>query len=200
MTKLGYPLLPVIERAEFSLFDRPSGSKDTSRIAKALGVLIVLCLLVLICFIGFTALTIGVPGTKHSTPAPESWPPSVVQGANPGLRGQSANGVLVENRPDLTALSTNSSTVPEAPKPAVAPVSTPPSGPRQTDETTAIVGKESDAPVQPAEGRRARLMKMNHSQPVAAGARKLGKEKHKKGIAHKHRETNLASDGTTSGK
>ena len=197
MTKLGYPLLPVIERAEFSLFDRPSGSKDTSRIAKALGVLIVLCLVVSICFIGFAALTIGVPGTKHSTPAPAAWPPSVVQGADPGLRGQSADGILAEHRPDLTALSTNSSTVAEALKPAVAPVSTPPSGPPQTDETTPVVGKDSDAPVQPAEGRRA---KMNHSQPVAAGARKLGKEKHKKGIARKHREMNLASDGTTSGK
>jgi hypothetical protein len=203
MTKLGYPLLPVLERAELSVFDRPSGSKGASRVATALGILIVLCLAFPVCFIGFTALTIGSPGAKHSTVAPASWPESVLPGAVPIAPGHGAAGALDENRPDLTTLPTNSSAVAEAPAPAPTPTVAPNSTPQsslQTEETSSVVRKESDASSRPAEGKSARVRKVNHAQPTAAGARKLGKDKHKNGIAHKHRETNLASDGTTNGK
>jgi hypothetical protein len=199
MTKLGFPLLPVIERAELSLFDRSSGSKGASRVATALGVLICLCLAFPICFIGIAALNNGIPGVKHSTVAPAPWPPSVLSDGDPGQRGHAAAGALDENRPYVTTLSTNSSAVAEPPEPAVAPIATGQST-LQTDEISSAVPKESDASGRPAEGGSARLRSKNHSQPIAAGARKLGKEKHKNGVAHKHREMNLASDGPTNGK
>jgi hypothetical protein len=198
MIKLGYPILPVIERAELSLFDGRSRSEGASHVATALVALIVVCLAFPICFLGFTALTARIPEVKHSTLASVSSPRSILPGVVAGLRDHGATSSLDKNQSDPATLSTNSPALAEADAQAIAPNATSQSTP-QLDETDSAVHKKSDGLRQSAEDRRARPGRTHQSQPIATGARKLGKEKHKNGIAHKHREMNLAGDGTTIG-
>jgi hypothetical protein len=66
MTKLGYPLLPVIVRAEPDLGTGMSQSKKPSLVTTTLGVFIALCLISPFCVIGFGTLGGGGNGTKYS--------------------------------------------------------------------------------------------------------------------------------------
>jgi hypothetical protein len=198
MTKLGYPLLPVIERAEVRLGHGLSGSERASLVSSALGVLIVLCIAFPICLLGFTALTTGTAGMKHATLAHASSPPSVFQDTVPGL--QDHGGHLGPNQSDSVTLATDRLAVTEAPVRKVAPISTDESI-LQTDETLPAARKESDDALgPPAEVRRAGARRMHQSQRMAAATRKSGKEKHKTGNAHTRREMKIAADETRSGK
>jgi hypothetical protein len=66
MTKLGYPLLPVIVRAEPDLGTGMSRSIRPSLATTTLGVFIALCLVSPFCVIGFGTLGSGGKGTKYS--------------------------------------------------------------------------------------------------------------------------------------
>lgn len=65
MTKLGYPLLPVIVRARPGLGTGMSDTAKPSPAITALAILIGLCLASPFCVIGLSALSRGGSGTKH---------------------------------------------------------------------------------------------------------------------------------------
>jgi hypothetical protein len=197
MTKLGYPLLPVIERAELDLFDGLSGSGRASHVTTALGVLIVVWLAFPICFIGLSVFTGRVPGAKHSTVATVLPASSVPAGSVSGQHDQAGPGTLEMNRSDPTTRSTDSAPVAEPP--ATPSVSTCQST-LQPSETPSAVQSEAEELRRPSEAERARLKRIHQSLPISTGARRYGKEHHKSKIAHDQRVMKFAADGTTNGK
>jgi hypothetical protein len=79
MTKLGYPQLPVIVRAEPGPGAGMSESTKPCLVITILGLLIALCLASPFCVIGLGTLISGGPGTKHLScsnlsPLQESFP------------------------------------------------------------------------------------------------------------------------------
>ena len=196
MTKLGYPLLPVIERAELDLFDGLSGSGRASHVTTALGFLIVVWLSFPICFIGLSVFTARIPGAKHSTVATVSPASSVPVGSVSGQHGQAGPGTLDTNRSDPATRSTGPATVAEPPAPPS--VSTCQST-LQPSETPSAVNINAGELRRLAEGGRAGLKSIHQSPPIATGARRFRKEHHKSKIAHNQRVMKFAADGTTNG-
>ena len=136
MTKLGYPLLPVIVRAEPGRGTWMSESAKPSLAITTLVILIGLCLVAPICVIGFSTLSNGGLGAKQSNcgivlPEQQSLPVSL-------LNGRTAANAIDDRRTD--------------------PVPTPSSSPGVSDEPAAtftrsgVVTVESGIAAQ-AEGR-----------------------------------------------
>jgi hypothetical protein len=196
MTKLGYPLLPVIERAELDLFDGLSGSGRASHVTTALGFLIVVWLAFPICFIGLSVFTGRIPGAKHSTVATVSPASSVPKGSVSGRHGQADPGTLDMNQSDPATRSTDSATVAEPPATPSVSMS---QSILQPSETAPAEHTDAEE-LRPAEGGRARLKRIHQSLPIATGARRSGKEHHKNKIVHNQRVMKFAADGTTNGK
>ena len=196
MTKLGYPLLPVIERAELDLFDGLSGSGRASHVTTALGLLIVVWLAFPICFIGLSVFTARIPGATHSTVATVSPASSVPVSSVSGQHGRADPGTLDKNRSDPAPRSTDAATVAEPP--ASSSVSINQSTLQESETLTAVYSKPEE--LRPAKGGRARLKSIHQGPSIATGARRSGKEHHKSKIAHNQRGMKFAADGTTNGK
>ena len=197
MTKLGYPLLPVIERAELDLFDGLSGSGRASHVTTALGFLIVLWLAFPICFIGLSVFTARIPVAKYSAVATVSPASSVPVGSVSGQHGLADPATLEMNRSHPAPRSTDSATVAEPPAPPSVSTSQSTS---QPSETLTGVHRKAEELGRPAEGGRARLKGTHQSPSIATGVRRSGKEHHKSKIAHNQRVMKFAADGTTNGK
>ena len=199
MTKLGYPLLPVIERAELDLFDGLSGSGRASHVTTALGFLIVLWLAFPICFIGLSVYTSRVPGAKHSTVATVSPASSAPAASVSEQHGPVGPGTLEMNRSDPAAGSTDSATVAEPP--ATPSVSAGQSTLQPNETPPAVHGKAEELLRPPeAEAGRAQLKTIHQSVPIATSARRFGKEHHKSKVARNQRLMKFAGDGTPDGK
>jgi hypothetical protein len=197
MTKLGYPLLPVIERAEFDLFDGLSGSRRASHVTTALGLLIVVWLAFPICFIGLSVFTARIPGAKLSTVATVSPAPSVRVGSVSRQHGRADSGTFNMNGSDPAPRSTDAATVAEPPATPSVSIS---QSTLQPSETLTAVHSKPEELGRPAEGGRARLKSIHQGPSIATGARRAGKEHHKSKIAHNQRGMKSAADGTTNGK
>jgi hypothetical protein len=197
MTKLGYPLLPVIERAELDLFDGLSGSGRASHVTTALGFMIVVWLAFPICFIGLSLFTGRIPGATHSAAETVSPASSVLVGSVSGQHGRADPGTLDMNRSDPAPRSTHSATVAEPPANPSASIS---QSTLQPSETLTAVYSESEELRRPAKGGRVRLKSIHQGPSIATGARRSGKEHHKSKIAHNQRGMKFAADGTTNGK
>jgi hypothetical protein len=196
MTKLGYPLLPVIERAELDLFDRLSGSGRVSHVTTALGLLIVVWLAFPICFIGLSIFTARIPGATHSTVATVSPASSVPVGSVSG-HGRADPGGLDVNRSDPAPRSTDSAPISEPPATSSVSIS---QSTLQPSETLTDVHSKPEELRRPAEGGRTRLKSIHQGPSIGAGARRSEKEHHKNKIAHNQRGMKFAADGTTNGK
>ncbi len=197
MTKLGYPILPVIERAEFRLLDGVSRAQRVSHAAGALGILIVLCIAFPIGFLGITAFSPGISATKHARGAIASVSPSVAPGGVARPNDHVSTGIFDETPVDLVAASSSSSTSTNA---KVAQLATAPETALQPDKTSSAQSTNGEASNSQTEIGRAHSQRKHPGRSISKEGSRSGREKHKRGIVQRRREMQIAADEATNAK